>query len=183
MVFNANELLSELEAYVQNHMNFAKSLLEISEENLQYKQNEKSWSVLECLEHLNLYGDFYIPEITKRLKKSNSTSKPEFKSGFLGNKSAIDMLPKEDMKTMNTFKSKNPVNSSLQKENILLKFIKQQEDLLALLALAAKKDLTKIKTSLTLPLLKFRLGDTLRFVIFHNERHIVQAKRVLKSLN
>jgi len=38
---------------------------------------------LECIEHLNRYGDFYIPEITKRIKtgKSTTTSSP-FKSNW-----------------------------------------------------------------------------------------------------
>ena len=31
--------------------------------------------------------------------------------------------------------------------------------------------------------IKIKLGDTFRFVIYHNERHIQQAKRVLKETN
>jgi hypothetical protein len=81
---------------------------------------------------------------------------------------------------MNTFKSKNPIQSNLDKEKVILDFINQQKKFLDLLSIASEKNLTKIKTSLTLPLLKFRLGDTFRFVIYHNERHIVQAKNVLK---
>jgi hypothetical protein len=92
------------------------------------------------------------------------------------------MLPKSNMKTMNTFTSKNPINSKLEKETVLLGFINQQEEMLALLDTAKNKDLTKIKTSITLPLLKFRLGDTFRFVIYHNQRHIVQAQKVLKTI-
>lgn len=29
--------------------------------------------------------------------------------------------------------------------------------------------------------IKLRLGDTLRFVIYHNERHITQAQQVLSK--
>lgn len=181
MIFNSDELLNELKNYVQYHISFSKSILEIKEDILQSKQNEKSWSVLDCLEHLNLYGDFYIPEITKRIHQSKKKHNPKFKSGFLGNKFAIDMLPKANMKTMNTFKSKNPIYTSLAKEKVILKFISQQEEILKLLEIASTKNLTKIKTAITLPLLKFKLGDTFRFVIHHNERHIVQAKKALKN--
>lgn len=183
MIFTTDELIVELKNYVHQHTLFSKSLLEFSDKKLQFKSNQKSWSVLECLEHLNLYGDFYIPEIKKRIHQSETKSKTQFKSGFLGNKFAIDMLPKQGMKTMNTFKSKNPINSNLNKDKVLLRFTQQQEELSKLLHLAKSKNLTKIKTAITLPLLKFRLGDTFRFVIYHNERHIVQAKRVLKSLH
>jgi hypothetical protein len=91
------------------------------------------------------------------------------------------MLPKEHMKKMKTFKRKNPINSNLDKETVIKKFIYQQEQMLNLLALSKNKNLNKIKTSITLPLLKFKLGDTFRFVIYHNERHIVQAQNILKT--
>ena len=181
MIFNSDALLTELKNTVQNHINFSKSLIETSENSLQSKPNEISWSVLECLEHLNLYGDFYIPEIKKRLNQSKNNYNPTFKSGVLGNKFALDMLPKKGMKTMNTFKSKNPINSKLNKEKVILRFINQQEKMLALLEMASTKNLTKIKTSITLPFLKFRLGDTFRFVINHNTRHIVQAQNMLNA--
>ena len=32
---------------------------------LSWKNNDASWNILECLEHLNLYGDFYLPEIER----------------------------------------------------------------------------------------------------------------------
>jgi hypothetical protein len=183
MIFNSDELLNELKKHVQNHIDFSKSLLEISEKILQHKPITTSWSVLECLEHLNLYGNFYLPEIQQKINTSKHKHHQKFKSGFLGHKFATDMLPKANMKTMNTFKSKNPIHTSLEKEKVVLQFIHQQEKMLKLLETASTKNLTKIKTAITLPLLKFRLGDTFRFVIYHNERHIVQAQKVLKSLN
>ena len=182
MVFKVTDLLTELEQYVTAHIEYAEALQKESEAKLQSKKNEKSWSVLECLEHLNLYAAFYNPEIAKRMKSSKYPASNTFTSGYLGNKFAIDMLPKKGMKTMNTFKSKNPIYSKLKKEEVLLSFITFQKELLELLKVAANKNLTKTKTSITLPLLKLRLGDTFRFVIHHNERHIVQAKKVFNEL-
>ena len=80
---------------------------------------------------------------------------------------------------MNTFKSKNPIYSQLDKNQVIETFLQQQKQFLELLTIAKEKNLTKIKTSITLPILKFRLGDTFRFVIYHNERHVVQAKKTL----
>jgi hypothetical protein len=112
MIFNSDELLNELKKHVQNHIDFSKSLLEISEKILQHKPITTSWSVLECLEHLNLYGNFYLPEIQQKINTSKHKHHQKFKSGFLGHKFATDMLPKANMKTMNTFKSKNPIQST-----------------------------------------------------------------------
>jgi hypothetical protein len=181
MVHNSKDIISGLVIMTTSHLNYAKQLLEISEEKLQFKQSPKSWSVLECLEHLNMYTAFYNGEINKRMSASSLPFSETFKSTYLGEKFSNDMLPKEGMKTMNTFKSKNPNASKLDKEEVLLTFIKLQEDLLIYLDAAYSKNLDKIKTYTTLPILKFKLGDTFRFVIHHNERHIAQAKRVLNS--
>ncbi|WBX73231.1 DinB family protein [Tenacibaculum pacificus] len=178
--FNTKELLSELKQTVVSHINYVESLKNNTTEELQYKKTAKSWSVLECLEHLNLYSEFYNNEIRKRIEKSKHQKSTVFKAGFLGNKFALDMLPKEGVKTMNTFKSKNPIYSKLDKKVVLERFIIFQEELLQLLELAENKNLTKIKTAITLPILKFRLGDTFRFVINHNQRHIAQAKNICK---
>ncbi len=181
MIFKSEELISELKEQVTNHIAFAESLKKLSEKELQQKRTDKSWSALECIEHLNLYAVFYNQEIKRCIEKSSTKTNSEFKSGYLGNKFALDMLPKEGMKTMNTFKSKNPKYSKLKVNNVLTCFIAFQSELLILLESAKKVDLTAVKTAITLPLLKFRLGDTFRFVIYHNERHIVQAKKVLKK--
>ncbi|MFY0631555.1 MAG: DinB family protein [Flavobacteriaceae bacterium] len=182
MVHNSKEVISHLIIMTSSHIAYAKQLLEISEDQLQFKQSPKSWCALECLEHLNRYASFYNTEINKRMNASSLPFSETFKSTYLGNKFSNDMLPKEGMKTMNTFKSKNPNTSTLDKEQVLLTFIKLQGELLTFLNAAYTKNLDKIKTYTTLPILKFKLGDTFRFVIFHNERHIQQAKKVLNSL-
>ena len=179
MEIPSKELLAELTHYVNQHIEFGDLLKNKPETLLNQRSNEKSWSALECLEHLNYYGTFYITEIQKRMISSSIPSSEVFKSGYWGNKFAQDMLPKEGMKTMNTFKSKNPIHSKLDKDKVIDTFTQQQKEFLNLLKVAEKKNLTKIKTSLTIPVLKFRLGDTFRFVIYHNERHVLQAKKAI----
>ncbi len=181
MIYNSKEVLTDLTRLTSAHLNYAKELLEKPEDQLQYKPSLKSWSVLECLEHLNRYAIFYNAEVSKKMEASTLPFSTTFKSSYLGNKFANDMLPKEGMKTMNTFKSKNPNACQLDKEEVLLNFIQLQETLLDLLQKAQFKNLDAIKTKTTLPIVKFKLGDTFRFVIHHNERHIVQAKKVLEN--
>lgn len=181
MIHNSKKVISDLILMTTSHVNYAKQLLEISDQKLQYKSSEKSWSALECLEHLNRYALFYNAEINQKINASLLPFSETFKSSYLGQKFSVDILPKEGMKTMNTFKSKNPNLSVLDKEKVLLTFIQLQEELLNYLEIAKNKNLDKIKTKTTLPLLKFKLGDTFRFIIHHNERHIVQAKRAIHN--
>ncbi|MGA4923361.1 hypothetical protein, partial [Bacillus subtilis] len=78
----------------------------------------------ECLEHLNLYAKFYLPEIENAIQKTKSKRQEEFKSGFWGNYFAKSMLPKEKLNKMKTAKDKNPLNSKLDK-NVIENFIAQ----------------------------------------------------------
>jgi hypothetical protein len=91
------------------------------------------------------------------------------------------MLPREKLNKMKTFKSMNPVGSELNMDT-LKKFLSQQQAILNLLDKSKAVDLNKTKTGISISKwIKLRLGDTFRVVIYHNQRHIVQAERVLKE--
>jgi hypothetical protein len=175
-----SELIADLRARTKHLVSEAEGFKRLSVEQLNAKPSPTSWSILECLEHLNLYGDFYLPEIEGRILSSQKIKgDPSFKSGWFGEKTVQDMLPKNGaVKKMNTFKNKNPINSNLSIATID-RFIKQQEGMLRLLDLSSSVHLEKVKTKITLPLIKFKLGTTFRFVIYHNQRHIWQAKNIL----
>ena len=64
------------------HIDFAKSLQNLSEKELTEKKIEKSSSVIECTEYLNRYTIFYNPKIKLRIEKSITKSSKEFNSGF-----------------------------------------------------------------------------------------------------
>lgn len=171
-------LLTDLANRTKQLIEEAEILREKSEESLNHKQNPESWSVLECLEHLNLYGRFYLPEIKKCISENRGKSELVFKSGWLGNYFANSMLPKEKLNKMKTFKNMNPLNSQLDKK-VIEKFIDQQKEMLRLLEEARKVSLNKTRTAISISkLIKLKLGDTFRFVIYHNQRHMVQARRI-----
>lgn len=175
-------VLSDLTDMTSDILKRSEAFNALSDQELNYKSNEESWSILECLEHLNRYGDFYIPEIGRTIDVSNKPNEKDFKSGWLGNYFAKSMLPKEKLNKMKTFKSMNPIGSTLDK-SVLEKFINQQNALLGLLEKAQNVSLGKNKTSISISKwIKLKLGDTFRVVIYHNLRHIVQAERVLNDL-
>ena len=177
----STDLLLDLLERTQEIKNKAEGFKTLPLETLNWKASPDSWSILECLEHLNRYGDYYIPEIEKRIVASQHRPAEKFKSSWLGNYFAETMLPKEKLNKMKTFKSMNPKGSKLDKA-VLTKFIAQQQDLINALKLASRADLTKTKTGISISKwIKLRLGDTFRVVIYHNQRHMVQAQRVLKE--
>ena len=181
MTISTENLTNELVELTHEHLAFAESLLLKTDTELNKRLTNESWSVLECLEHLNLYGNFYLPEIKDRIERSNTKAKTEFSSGWLGNYFAQSMLPKEKLNKMKAFKSMNPIHSSLSKTTVTV-FIDQQNQLLDLLNAAKNVDLNKVKTSISITsLIKLKMGDTFRFLIYHNKRHIVQAEKVLTN--
>lgn len=182
MKISTIQLLEELKDRTENHLQYAQTLLQKPENELNFRISTDSWSVLECLEHLNRYGDFYIPEISHRISSSATSPQATFKPGILGNYFAQSMLPKEKLNKMKTLKAMNPIHSQLNKD-VLNEFVKQQQLLLELLEKAQHIDLGKTKTSISISkLITLKLGDTFRFVIYHNERHIAQVERILNNI-
>lgn len=178
---NAHQLIDELTELTRLNLNKAQELMQLSEAELNHRPTPESWSALECLEHLNLYGDYYLPEIAQRLKSSKHQASNTFKPGLLGNYFANSMKYKDKLNKMRTFADKNPKGSALDKSHVE-RFINQQHEMLALLKKCRAANLTRIKTGITISQwIKLRVGDTLRVVIYHNERHIIQATKALPT--
>jgi len=183
MRIKTEDLIQELIEKTKDHLNRLNNIKELSIEKLNFKSEPKKWSILECVEHLNRYGYFYLPEIESRIKESKHPADDEFKSGLLGNYFANSMLPKEKLNTMKTFKEMNPIGSDLDKTSIQT-LIEQQHKMLDLLSKAGSISLNKTKTSISISkLIKLKLGDTFRVVIYHNYRHMVQIDKILKELS
>lgn len=168
----------ELEILSQSLISKVKHFQDLSENILNKKTNADSWSILECIEHLNLYGDYYLPEMEQQILKAATTNKQSYTPGVFGNYFAKIMKYDENkMKKMQSPKDKNPQNSLLN-ASALSRFIKQAERLLHILELSNNVDLGKTKCSISISrLIKLKLGDTLRFYIYHMERHIIQAEK------
>lgn len=183
MNVDTENLLNDLTEVVNANTRQTRIFLNLSLEQLNHKPGPDRWSILECIEHLNLYAAFYIPETKARIRQTkHKKPAPRFKSGFLGDYFANSMLPKAKMKTMKTFKDKNP-NGRMLDLQVLHQFIAYQEEWLQILAAAKAINLNKTKCALTIPILKLRLGDTFRFIFAHDQRHIAQAHRLAAQFN
>lgn len=175
------ELIAELIEKTRININKAEGFRKLTEKELNFKESIDEWSMLECIEHLNIYGDFYNPEIKECIKKTHTTSTKIFKSGVIGNYFVNLIRPKEKLNKMKTLKVNNPLGSSLDK-NVIDRFINQQKDCLELIEKSKQINLTKTKTAISISkLIKLRLGDTFRFITAHNERHLLQAENILKN--
>lgn len=182
MKIKSQILLDELIVLTQQNSSLVQKWKELPETLLNARNTEQSWSLLECIEHLNLYGNYYLPEIEHAIKSHRNTPDVVFKSGVLGNYFANSMKPKTRLNKMKTFKDKDPIGSQLN-ISTLDHFLQQQLTLLSLLEEARMNNLNTTKTGISISKwIRLKLGDTFRFVIYHNERHILQAANVLITI-
>lgn len=181
MKIKSKLLIDDLIERTRQNLNRAGGLQELSTKQLNQRPGPGKWSAFECVEHLNRYGRFYLPEIKKRLKQGQRrTAREVFKSGLLGNYFAKSMLPGKS--PMKTFSEMNPLGSELNL-GVLEEFIHQQKEMLDLLQGSRMVNIQKVKTSISISkFIKLRLGDTYRVVIYHNQRHLLQAEKAADVL-
>jgi uncharacterized damage-inducible protein DinB len=185
MKIKSTELIADLIKSTKKLKQIAEEkFVPLSDSELNHKPNPNAWSIAQCLEHLNLYGDYYLEAMRNAMQKSNASSDTIFKSGLIGNYFANVMLPKED-DTVKKMEAPKPQNPTLRKDiqlsrKTVSRFISQQDEMLELLEIAQNKNLNKIRIPITIAKwMKLRLGDTFRFNVNHNIRHMKQAERVL----
>jgi hypothetical protein len=153
-------------------------------EQLNKQPAPNAWSAAQCLEHLNVYGRYYLPALKKAINNAKKPPSPTYKSGWLGDYFYHLMLPNTEGALKSKMKApKNAVPPvELDSAAVIAEFIEQQEQLLQLLEQARVVNLASIRIPISLTKwIRLKLGDTFLFVIAHNERHILQASIALKN--
>ena len=188
MEYNKKQLVQDFEKITNAIIRWIQQdVSKLSTHQLHHKPSPDKWSVAECLQHLVYYGDFYIPTIYNILAKYTATTTQEtYTSGWLGQKfiQSIKIQPDGNVMKMKAPKDSNPSlpNYSLSQNDVLALFLQQQKEYLVLLQATQNYDWQTIKIPTTLSnWIKVRLGDILQVLFYHNERHVLQAKNVLKS--
>lgn len=177
----SSQLIEDLLIINTNSTEKVQKIRELGIDKLNENRAPNEWSILECIEHLNLYGNYYLPVIEKAILSQKITNCPGiFKSGIIGNYLVNLVKIKPDhIHKMSTTKEMNPIGSRLTLITID-RFLKQQERLNSLLNQAKHVNITKTKTPISLTkFIKLRLGDTLRFMTYHIERHVAQADNTI----
>lgn len=114
----------------------------------------RGWSIAQCLWHLNRYGDYYLPRVTKVIEGAGPSSE-KFRSGWLG--SYFTTAMKNETKKMKAFKSHTPP-ADPNDTRAVAQFIQQLERLTVLLKKAHQANLNaRMPISLT-RLIRLKLG-------------------------
>ncbi|OLY91509.1 DinB superfamily protein [Cnuella takakiae] len=183
--FKAEDLINSLQQDVRQLILGAEHFRGIDPVKLNYPPAEGSWTVLQALEHLNLYNRYYLPEIERKVAIIPKEWNAWFVPGMLGDYFTRMMQPANVLEVKNKMKTPKGYRPELvlNADAVLQEFITHQHKLLKLLEIARKRNMNEIKIATSLSkLLKLKLGDTFRFLIAHEQRHMVQARNALKAL-
>ncbi|MDD2792382.1 MAG: DinB family protein [Sediminibacterium sp.] len=145
----------------------------------------RGWSAIQVLDHLNFYSRWYLPRLEdafRESRKRNLAAQPYFKSGWLGGYFIRMMKPRADGSIASKMKAPSSAApaATLDSAAVLLEFEQHLQHMNSLLKLAEKADLlhTRVTTSLS-SFIRLKSGDALWFVLAHAERHFIQMKRII----
>ena len=157
---------------------------ELSGEQLNWKPNSQTWSIAQNLEHLIVVNETYYP-VLSALKKG-AYKKPflanfSFIVSFFG-KIVLNAVNPDRKKKMKTFSIWEPGQSSAGND-IVSRFKKHQSELQKQLNDA--KELLNNRIVISSPANKnvvYRLEMAFDIIITHEQRHLEQAKEILREL-
>lgn len=154
----------------------------LSISDLNYKQNPTSWSILECFAHLNLYAQYYNPELRRLLiEAKNSSRTDKIKWTWFG-KMSVKKIAISNTSKMKTIDRMNPINSELNLE-VISNFLELNQELKEMSIKANQVNYNKKGVRVEfLKIVKLNLGETLIFMLEHQNRHVVQAQNVYNQI-
>ena len=183
--YKSEELIGQLESDIRQLIAAAEHLRTADPIKLNYTSTEGAWSVAQTLEHLNMYNRHYLPLIEKAMVPITRDYSAWFLPGFWGNYFTKMIAPtnvyeiKNKMKTLKNFSPSKGLNV----EQVFNEFFKQQQKFLHLLEIAKKRNLNNIRVPITISrFIRLKLGDILRFLVAHQQRHMIQARNAVKAV-
>jgi hypothetical protein len=175
----SERLLSELDAADRR----ARELLNgLSEEQLNWQPAAEVWSVGQCLDHLCVTNEIYLPPISSALVGKPKMPVSEISPGWFGRWFLQNFVePSTSMKRVGA--PKKIVPGARIGISVLGRFLFSNQAARKLIGHAGEHDVNRIRfRNPLLPVIWFTVGTGLEIVIGHEKRHLLQAERVKASM-
>jgi len=166
----------------QTRVNVEEKFFHLSSDELNRKPNPDSWSAAECFQHLIFTNGLYLTRFNDILKaeSGNGMDLINYKHSFWGKLILYFVNPKTKMKSKTT-SSFNP-SQGKGDPDVVKKYLEQHDQLTK--AISGMKNLDLKRLRMASPInskIKYNLGDAIRILSLHDQRHIQQAERALES--
>lgn len=168
-------LLSELDAADER----ARELMAgLSADQLNWQPAAGAWSVGQCLDHLCVMNDVYLPPMERALEGKAKASVEEITPGWFGRwfiQNVVEPSPKQKQ-----FRAPKKIEPNSRVEiSVVERFLAGNQAARALIERARDFDVNQIRfTNPFIPLIRFTVGTGLEIVTRHQRRHLLQAQRV-----
>ncbi|GAB2569229.1 DinB family protein [Spirosoma areae] len=159
----------------------------LTEAQLRWKPAPDRWSILECLQHLNLAERFYIRNLQHKVETlgliQTTPTDQLIESDWVGKAMLYAIDPQVKIKLPAPGITRPRPAADLVPTDVMGQFVELQTLLRTLLDKAVYLDWNREKVmTLVGNWLKIRLGDAFRMLVAHTERHMNQAMRVKAEL-
>lgn len=154
----------------------------LTDEQLRQSPGPGKWSIAEIYAHLNLCLDQSIRLILSRVTLAPDSPSDVYRSGWLGDWIYDRVMPRPDGSVLK-FRARKAWcagSEGIDSREELGLFEHNCDALDDILRHASTKDLRRIRIPFYFPrFCQLRLGDMLRYLVAHGERHLLQAQRVM----
>lgn len=182
----STELLTEVRSITQANLEVLKTrFASLSDEQIRWKPLENSWNIQEVFAHLNKFAGYYHETFKKCIQKTRfKTPSENFISSPLGRSAWASMKLGNANNVKRKFKAQRLNNPMFEKSLIsgqdTQDLIKHLNELNYIFDLSSTVNIRKVKIPISISkIIRFRLGDALLYVVYHNQRHVQQALNVL----
>ena len=171
-------LLAELDAADEKANELVRGL---NPEQLNWHPGPGAWSVGQCLEHLCITNEVYLPEISSSLAGQPAGAVPEIVPGWFG-RWFIRSFIEPSSHSKRTRAPKKIVPGARVEPSVLDRFLRSNQAARELVRHARDYDVNRLRfRNPFLPVLRFTVGTGLEIVSGHQRRHLLQAERAKRS--
>jgi hypothetical protein len=155
--------------------------LGLSPEQLNWKPAEDLWSVGQCLQHLYVANDVYLPAIANALDDRPPSPVQDITPGWLGRWFIRNYI--EPSSRGKRARAPRKIAPAQQVDpSILDLFLRSNDAARDLVCRAGAYDINRIRfRNPFVPLLRFTVGTGLEIVWRHQRRHLLQAERIKQT--
>ncbi len=152
-----------------------------TDEQLNWQPEPGSWSIGQCLEHLCITNESYLPPISAALREKPRSPVEDITPGWFGGWFIRSFAePSPNSKRVS---APGKIRPGLRTDLLVLdRFLSGNQACRDLILRARGNDVNRIRFwNPFLPGLRFTVGTGLQIVVSHERRHLLQAKRVKDS--
>ncbi|MEM9325498.1 MAG: DinB family protein [Bacteroidota bacterium] len=163
-----------------------KEVMLLSDEDLRLRPDDKSWSVIEVIDHLNLTFDLYKPRLDQAFSGAEERIEVREEVSLRATRSLMiqSVAPKGNKRPfkMKTFDFFNPEVSDAEVEKVLAQYKKYRVIFNQYLKDARTRDVDLRVVPSAIKQISFRVPEALKFLLSHEQRHIVQLREIIAVL-